>query len=114
MTRQEVANILSNIPCADAVLPCAYYSWPINEAPALPYLVYYYPNDNDVLADNSNYVKVEHLTMELYSENVDFDLEDTFESVLQANHIVYSKVTVYVTSEQMYQTTYESEVIIND
>lgn len=111
MTRQEVANIIASIG-----LPFAYYSFPINEAPTLPFIVYFYPDDNDFKADNTNYVDIRSLRIELYQEysDIDFEVIKNVENVLKANNIVYSLAEDVITSEQMYRITFESEVLINE
>lgn len=113
MTRTELATILSTIEYDDDYLPMAYYQFPIDEAPDLPYLVYYYDENNDMIADNKNYADISSLTIELYTRTKSFDLEDTVEAVLKENNIVYDKSESFIDDELMYQITYESEVIIN-
>lgn len=105
MTRQQIADLIRSFG-----LPWAYYQFPTDQTPALPYVVYYFPNRNDVIADNMNYKKVATLRIELYTENKDFDTEDAVERLLP---FPYSKETEYIDSERMYQTIYETEVIIN-
>ena len=94
-------------------LPCAYRSFPIGNAVNPPYVLYFYENNDDVMADNSNYVKVENLVIELYSENKDFVSEATVETTLKSNHITYTKNEEYIDAITMYRITYETEVVIN-
>lgn len=105
MTRLQVAQLVQSFG-----LPSTYYAYPNDQAPALPYVVYYYPDRNDVMADNENYVKVATLRIELYTDTKDFTIEDHIESLLP---FPYSKDVEYLDSEKMYQIIYESEVIIN-
>lgn len=105
MTLTQIKTMLQSFG-----IPFSYYAFPNDRAPQLPYCVYYFPNNDDVIADNSNYVRVVLLRIELYTENKDFALEDTIESKLL---YPYSKEVVYIDSEKMYQITYESEVILN-
>lgn len=109
MTRTEIANIIAGIG-----LDWAYYSFENRAAPAYPFLVYFYTNGDDKIADNSNYCKIEGMTVELYSQQVDFTTEDTVEAALQNSGIIYSKTRTYIQQEQAWQTTYETEVIITD
>ena len=67
--------------------------------------------NNDVIADNRNYVRVVNIVIELYTENKDFALEDNIESKLL---YPYTKDVVYINSEKMYQITYESEVVLKN
>lgn len=108
MTYYEVAQMIAEIG-----IPFAYYQYPVNEAPPLPYLVYFYPNREDFNADNENYAKVETLVIELYTETKDFYREELVETVLASHHITYDKTESFINKEQMYQCYYESEVLIN-
>lgn len=105
MTRLQIAEMVQGFG-----LPSTYYAYPNDQAPALPYVIYYYPDRDDVMADNMNYVKVATLRIELYTETKDFTTEETIENSLP---FPYSKDVEYLDCEKMYQITYESEVIIN-
>ena len=107
MTHTQIATMINSIG-----LPFAYYSFPEDEAPDLPYVVYYYPSSNDFAADNSNYVDVSNLNIELYTENKDFTAESLVESVLKQNYLFYDKYERYVESERMYQIVYQIQLII--
>jgi len=109
MTRNAVATMINSIG-----LPWAYYSFENSVAPDYPFIVYYYTNGDDKIADNTNYCPIEGIVVELYSQQVDFTTESTVESTLNANGIVYSKTRTYIQSELAWQTTYESEVIISN
>lgn len=106
MTYKEVKTLLSTTN-----LPVVYYQWPEGQAPEPPYLVFYYPGDNDFVGDNSNYQKIRELTVELYTDQKDFALEETVEGVLSG--MVYSRYETYIDDERMFLVTYEMEVIIN-
>lgn len=108
MTRLEIANMLGTIG-----VPVAYYSFENVGSPNYPFLVYFYNGSDDKIADDTNYVKVEQLRIELYSKQVDFELESTVEDILNANGIVYDKDRAYINQEHAWETIYESEVIIN-
>lgn len=94
-------------------LPSNYYQWPEGEAPELPYILFYYPGRNDILADGINYVKNTMMNIELYTEEKDFDIENQVEAVLEEHGIVYDKEEQYIESERMYEVLYVMEVIIN-
>lgn len=108
MKYSEVAQIMKSLG-----IDYAYYQFDNKVAPKLPYLVYYYPSRDDVMADNTNYVKVENLRMELYTQYKDFELEQKFESILEVNNITYSKDETYIDGESMFEIIYEGEVLIN-
>lgn len=105
MTREQVAELVESFG-----LPYTYYQFPNDVAPALPFVCYYYSADNEYRADNRNYIDIETLTIELYTETRDFDLEKQVEDALP---FPYDKTVEYINAERMYRTTYESEVIIN-
>lgn len=115
-TYAEVASIVS--ACATAIDgPFAYYQFQEDpdgdNAPSLPFLVYYYPQSDDVMADNTNYVGLRQLIIELYTDNKDFTTETALEAVLKTNEIPYQKTEAYIDTERMYQITYTTEVLIN-
>lgn len=116
MTYQQVAAVVSSIYLNNELIPCAYFMFPDdpnNPAPAPPFLVYYYPSDNDVKADNKNYSFVRELIVELYTDNKDFAAEKAVEDALTAAGFVYSRDETYIESEKLYEVTYNMEVFIN-
>lgn len=109
MTRKEVAAVIKSIG-----LPFVYYAWKEKEAPELPYICYYYPDEDFEAADNEHFAKIARLNVELYTENKDLQLEDTAEAALDTDELsIVAKSSTYLQDEQMYETLYELEVIIN-
>ena len=106
MSYEQIATMINSIG-----LPYAYFSFPENEAPALPYIVYHYPSNEDFGADNTNYVSIDNVSIELYTENKDFTTESTVETVLNANGFYYSKTESYLRTERMYMVLYEVQAI---
>lgn len=106
-TYQEIATGIRNLD-----IPFAYYSFPTDQAPPLPYLVYFYPNREDFIADNENYSRVEILVVELYTEIKDFSMESVVEAFFETYGIVYDKTETFINKENMYQCYYEAQVII--
>ena len=84
-----------------------------SETPAPSYVVYYFPSENDVFADDSNYVNRRQLFIELYTNTKDPTTEGTIETVLRQHGLTWYKQTDFLNDESLYQTTYEMEVIIN-
>lgn len=107
MTYTEVLQMLE-----ETGMQVAYRFFPEDSDPRLPYIAYYYPNRDDFSADNINYVKVEALNIELYTENKDFTSEQMVESVLTAHGLFFQKTESYLDSEEMYEVLYETEVLI--
>lgn len=106
MTFQEVKQMIESIG-----LPYTYDSFPNNVAPAPPYIVFNYPNNDDFGADNTNYVSIDLLNIELYTSTKDFELEKNLEAVLNANGFYYDKTETYIRQDNIYQITYVTELI---
>lgn len=106
MTFKEVATMVSSIG-----LSYAYDHFPENSAPDLPYVVFHYPSSNDFGADNENYVSIDNLAIELYTENKDFTNESNVEAVLSQNGLFFDKTETYLNTEHMYMVLYEIQII---
>lgn len=109
MTTKEVSAMLKSVG-----IPTAYYQFNKKTAQEPPFICFFYPNNNDVLAENKNYQKVEHLVVELYTDNKDFDLEQTVEGVLTDNGLVYTRQETYLDDERMFEVIFETDVIITE
>lgn len=107
MTYQQILEALE-----ETDLPVVYNAWEIGNVPDLPYIVFTYPNNNDFKADDENYVEIVALNIELYSETKDIPLEKDVEEVLK-DYFVFSKESIWLESEHMNETLYQTEVIIN-
>jgi hypothetical protein len=108
MTFKDIADLLESTG-----LPCAYYSYPEGNVPALPYIVFYYPNNNPEYADNQVFTTITALNIELYTQNKDFTTEQTVEAVLNANELPFNKSEIYLTDEHMYEVLYQTQVVID-
>lgn len=108
MTTQEIASMIESIG-----LPFAYYQFEEGTGQQPPFICFFYPRNNDVIADNTNYVKVYQLTIELYTDNKDFDLEASVEAALTGAGLVYSREEQKLDDERMYEVIYTTEVVIN-
>lgn len=109
MTTKQVANMIASIG-----VPYAYYQFPEGTGQATPFVCFFFSTDNDVKADNSNYQKIEHLIIELYTDNKDFSLEATVEGVLRANDMVWTRSEEYIDAERMVMVVYEMDVVITE
>lgn len=107
MTYQEVASMIASVG-----LPYAYYQFPNSEGKEPPFICFYYPNSIDLIADDRNYSNIEALTIELYSDEKDFEHEEAIEAILSAYDMPYSKTEAYIDSELMYMVTYNTSVLI--
>ena len=106
MTLQEVALVIKQIG-----VPCAYHHFKSDPKP--PYLVYYYPGENDFMADDGNYVNIRSLTIDLFTRDKDFALEGTVEAALRDAGLSWYKNTDFLKDDDLFATTYEMEVLIN-
>ena len=95
-------------------LPFTYDFFPNNIAPNPPYIVFNYPDTNDFGADDTNYVKVNVLNIELYTATKDFQLENTVETVRNQNGFFYDKSEAYIRNENLYQISYVSQFTIKE
>lgn len=106
MTLQEVATIISSVG-----YPCRYSHF--SETPVPPYVVFYYPSETDPHADNSNYINKRQLFVELFTKTKDPTAEAAVEAVLKSAGFSWYKQTDFLNDEKLYQTVFETEVIIN-
>ena len=107
MTTQEVAAMVAEIG-----IPSTYYQFPNDTEQATPFVCFFYSGDNDFKADDSNYRKIEHLIIELYTDDKDFALEQTVESVLASHGMVWTREEEWIESERMLEVVYEMDVIL--
>ncbi|MBQ0078376.1 MAG: hypothetical protein KBS66_00600 [Eubacterium sp.] len=108
MTRAQIKTILENIG-----LPYEYDHFEVGKAPALPFIVFTYPQTENFGADNKVYAKINYIDIALYADHKDFALEDRIEAVLDEYGLFYNKNEVFIQSENAYQITYELEELIN-
>lgn len=111
MTYEDVASMIASVG-----LPSAYDHFDKddeNRPSGPPFICFLYPQNNDPAFDDHNYVQVEQLQIELYTDNKDFDHETAIDDVLNANDLPFDKDCTYLDDEHMYMTTYTTEVCIN-
>ena len=107
MTYREVKTMVESIG-----LPFAYYQFTNDTAVAPPFICFYFDESDDEPADNMNWAKIRTLYIELYTDEKDFELESTVESVLASNDQFYTRSEDYLDSERMMMVTYEMQVVI--
>ena len=90
MTYKEIADMIKGIG-----VPFAYNQF-AETGQEPPFICFMYSDRNDMLADDSNYQKIEQLTVELYTEQKDFTLEAAVEEALTDAGLVYSKNEIYI------------------
>jgi hypothetical protein len=73
-----------------------------------PFIAFYETSSNLYGADNLNLLKRKGITVELYTDKKDIELEEKFESIF--NFVELSKNEVYISDENVYQIIYEFEI----
>lgn len=106
MTYQEVAELIESIG-----LPYAYDHFEVGNAADPPFICFFFEGSEDFAADNTNYQKIRPLTVELYTDNKDFAIENAVETALNSAGLVFSRLETYIESEKMYMVSYETEVV---
>lgn len=109
MTHSEISNLISGIG-----IPSAYYQFPDNTGQAPPFICFFYPDNDDVYADDSNYQKIERLVIELYTDNKDFVLESAVEAALKQCGLTFTRAEEDLDSERMHEVIYETYVVITE
>jgi hypothetical protein len=107
MTYKEISAMIGEIG-----LPYAYYQFPDNTELQPPFICFLFDEDNDFIADGINYQKIRNLTVELYTDNKDFELEEAVETALNEHGLVYDRSETYLDSERMNMVTYTTDVLI--
>ena len=107
MTPQQVNIMLESVG-----IPTAYHQFAESTGQQPPFLCFFYGDSNDVLADNTNYTRIERLYIELYTDEKDFTLEKTVETTLNNYGIVFAKSQDYIDTERMHVTVYQSDIVL--
>lgn len=106
MTCNEITAMLG-----EADLPLAYDHFAEGESPDPPFLIFLFPRSKNFSADDSVYVKVDELHIELYTDKKDPVCEKKVEDVLDSQGIFYDKDEVWIGEEQLYEVLYSTEVV---
>lgn len=85
MRREDVFDMLRSTG-----LPVTYRKWSPAKPPPLPYIVYYFVDGNDLMADDENYIGVRRWCAELYSESKDDGNEKKIEQALKQHKKPYA------------------------
>lgn len=109
MTYKEVATMINSIG-----IPYAYYQFPDGTGQACPFICFFFSDSNDLAAENTNYQKIRPLNIELYTDNKDFALEETVETVLNSNGLVYDRSESYLDSERMFMVVYTTDILVEE
>ena len=113
MTYEDINLMMQDIA---QTIGCGYSYYTNDEAKVVkaPFLLFDYPDRDDMSADNKNYVKKQNLNIEYDSHNRDLDKETLIESKLTEYGFFYSKTDAYIDSENVYETLYSMQVVITE
>lgn len=105
-----MATLLDLVSDLESVgVPVVYYAFPEGEAPALPFICYLVTGTDNFSADGSVYQKVNAVSVELYTKEKDFTLQNTLESAL-SNYFWQIEGETYLDSEKCFEIIYTLEV----
>lgn len=104
----ELKRILKSIPGFENKV--AYRAFPVNKAPALPFICYLETNANNFYADGKVYKSASVVDIELYSRNRDTMSENLIEDTLERNEITWTKDIEYIDDQKCYEVIYTVEV----
>lgn len=109
MTYSQVSDMLDRVG-----IPTAYYQFTEDTGQQPPFICFYYDSSADLKADDHNYKKIRNLTIELYSDVKDFELQERLEALLDENEFAYTVYETPIDTERMYMVTYQTSVIITE
>ena len=105
MTHEEVMQML-----AELKIPFAYDHFAEGESPDPPFICFLFPGSENFAADDVVYMEFSNLSIELYTDEKDPELEDRVEAVLNAHEIFWNKSEVWIESEKLYEVLYQMTV----
>lgn len=105
MTLPELKDKLKSLN-----LPIAYRCFAVGKVPELPYIVYYADEDIAFYADDIVYHEGYAVTIEVYTEKKDVELEKKVKQLLNNNGLPYESYESFLDSEGMYLKAYEIDI----
>lgn len=105
MTLPELKDKLKSLN-----LPIAYRCFAVGQVPELPYIVYYADEDIAFYADDIVYHEGYAVTIEVYTEKKDVELEKKVKQLLNNNGLPYESYESFLDSEGMYLKAYEIDI----
>lgn len=109
MTREDVATMIEAMG-----YPYAYYQFPEGTGQAPPFICFFFTSSSDLYADDTNYSRIDGLSIEFYTSEKDFDAEKDIETAINANGLTFYKEENYIDSEKMWQIAYDIDVLITE
>ncbi|MBC2722031.1 hypothetical protein [Desulfosporosinus sp.] len=109
MTQVELVTALKSLG-----MPIAYSEFKStleNPAPPPPFITYQFTDDDDLRADNQNYVDIGNYNIELYTDKKDLAKETLVQDKLKELRLTYSKNEAKIESEDLYQVIYRIQLM---
>ena len=105
MTHEEVMQMLDGLR-----IPYAYDHFAEGESPDPPFICFLFPSSDNFAADDVVYMEFSNLSIELYTDEKDPELENRVEAVLNTNELFWNKTEVWIESEKLYEVLYRMTV----
>lgn len=77
------------------------------KAPPLPFVVYYFSEEEPFNADGINYYTATHCIVELYTKYRNLEIEQRFENVFTSYRIPFNKTGDYLNDDQDYMIAFD-------
>ena len=104
MTLDSLYDILK------VVYPTAYWSFPVGEAPPMPFITFFEEASDNFGADNIVYHHSKTVNVELLTRTKDPTAEQAVETALTNAGIFWEKVSTHLDDEDAYECIYTMEV----
>ena len=108
---QQLRTLLLTVTHNGNSIPVVYYQFAEGENVTFPAISYYETGTENIGADNIVYKKVRNITIDLYTERKELNLENQLEQILTENKIYFDSVSSYIESEKLYLTRYEITIL---
>ena len=105
MTHEEVMQMLEELK-----IPYAYDHFAEGESPEPPFICFLFPGSENFSADNIVYAEFSNLSIELYTDEKDPELEDRLEAVFNSHELFWQKSEVWIETEKLYEVLYQMTV----
>lgn len=105
MTHEEVMQMMEEMK-----ISFAYDHFAEGESPDPPFICFLFPGSENFSADNIVYAEFSNLSIELYTDEKDPELEDRVEEVLNSHELFWNKSEVWIETEKLYEVLYQMMV----
>lgn len=104
METKDMKALLESVPGFQNKV--TYFQWPINEAPALPFVCFFSTEDRNFAADNINYYRRPRWAVELYTRNRSLATEKLFEDAFSEAGLFFRKDAEYLQDERCWMVVF--------